>query len=33
LWVHAGAKLDVGEKMIIFSSIIFQNLVHNSCNA
>jgi hypothetical protein len=33
LWVHAGARLDVGENSIIFRSITFQNLVHNSCNA
>jgi hypothetical protein len=33
LWVHADARLDVGEKMIIFRSVTFQNLVHNSCNA
>jgi hypothetical protein len=32
LWVHAGARFDVGEKRIIFRSITFQNLVHNSCN-
>jgi hypothetical protein len=28
-----GARLDVGEKMIIFKSVTLQNLVHNSCNA
>jgi hypothetical protein len=28
-----GARLDVGEKSIIFKSITFQNLVHNSYNA
>jgi hypothetical protein len=33
LWVHADARLDVGEKSIIFRSVTFQNLVHNSCNA
>jgi hypothetical protein len=33
LWVHADARLDVGEEMIIFRSVTFQNLVHNSCNA
>jgi hypothetical protein len=33
LQVHAGARLDVGEKRIIFWSVTFQNLVHNSCNA
>jgi hypothetical protein len=32
LWVHADARLDVGEKSIIFRSVTFQNLVHNSCN-
>jgi hypothetical protein len=32
LRVHAGARLDVGEKRIIFGSVTFQNLVHNSCN-
>jgi hypothetical protein len=33
LCVHVGARLDVGEKRIIFVSVTFQNLVHNSCNA
>jgi hypothetical protein len=33
LWVHAGARPDMGEKNIIFCSITFQNLVHNLCNA
>jgi hypothetical protein len=32
LWVHADARLDVGEKSIIFRSVTFQNLVHNSYN-
>jgi hypothetical protein len=27
------ARLDVGEKRIIFRSVTFQNLIHNSCNA
>jgi hypothetical protein len=27
------ARLNVGEKNIIFRSVTFQNLVHNSCNA
>jgi hypothetical protein len=33
LWVHTDTRLDVDEKKIIFRSIIFQNLVLNSCNA
>jgi hypothetical protein len=33
LRVHAGARLDVAEKSIIFRSVTFQNLVQNSCNA
>jgi hypothetical protein len=33
LWVHAGARLNVGEKSIIFRSVTFQILVHNSYNA
>jgi hypothetical protein len=32
LRVPANARLDVGEKRIIFESVTFQNLVHNSCN-
>jgi hypothetical protein len=32
LRVHADARLDVGEKSIIFRSVTFQNLVHNSYN-
>jgi hypothetical protein len=32
LRVHAGARLDVGEKRIIFRNVTFQNLVQNSCN-
>jgi hypothetical protein len=32
LRIHAGARLDVGEKSIIFRSVTFQNLVQNSCN-
>jgi hypothetical protein len=32
LWVHVGARLDVGEKRIIFRSVTLQNLVQNSCN-
>jgi hypothetical protein len=33
LQVHTGARLDTGEKRIIFRSVTFQNLVQNSCNA
>jgi hypothetical protein len=33
LWVHVGARLNVGEKSIIFRSVTFQILVHNSYNA
>jgi hypothetical protein len=33
LCVHTGARLNVGEKSIIFRSVTFQNLVHNSYNA
>jgi small basic protein len=33
LWVHMGARLNVGEKSIILRSVTFQNLVHNSYNA
>jgi hypothetical protein len=32
LWVHVGTILHVIEKRIIFERVIFQNLVHNSCN-
>jgi hypothetical protein len=32
LWIHAGARLDVGEKRIILNNVTFQNLVQNSCN-
>jgi hypothetical protein len=31
--VHTGARLDAGEKRIIFRSVTFQNLVQNSYNA
>jgi hypothetical protein len=31
--VCAGVRLDVCEKNIIFRSVTFQNIVHNSCNA
>jgi hypothetical protein len=31
--VHADARLDVGEKSIIFRSVTFQILVYSSCNA
>jgi hypothetical protein len=27
-----GARLDMSEKSIIFSSVTFQNIVQNSCN-
>jgi hypothetical protein len=33
LWVHVDASLNVSEKSINFRSVIFQNLVQNSCNA
>jgi hypothetical protein len=33
LWVHVGTRLDMGEESIIFRSVTFQNLVHNSYNA
>jgi hypothetical protein len=32
LWVHAGARTDIGEKSIKVRCVTFQNLVHNSCN-
>jgi hypothetical protein len=32
LWVHAGVRLDVGEKSIIFRSVTFQNIVQKSYN-
>jgi hypothetical protein len=32
LRVHTGARLDVGEKRIIFGSVTVQNFIHNSCN-
>jgi hypothetical protein len=32
LWVHADARLDMGEKSIIFRSVTFQNVVQNTCN-
>jgi hypothetical protein len=32
-WVHTGARLDVDEKMFIFNSTTFQNLVQNLSNA
>jgi hypothetical protein len=33
LLLHAGARLDVGEKRINFRCVTFQNVVQNSCNA
>jgi hypothetical protein len=33
LWVHVGTRLDMGEESIIFRSVTFQILVHNSYNA
>jgi hypothetical protein len=32
LRVHAGARVSMGDKRIIFMSVTFQNLVQNSCN-
>jgi hypothetical protein len=32
LWAHAGARLVVDEKKIIFRSVTFQNVVQNSYN-
>jgi hypothetical protein len=33
LRVHVGPRVSMVEKRIIFRSVIFQNLVQNSCNA
>jgi hypothetical protein len=30
LWVHVGVRLDVGEKIIIFMNVVFQNILQNS---